>query len=99
MKDCFNKEELKQLIKNVNDSLKIDLSGKQINSLHNNTFNGLTLLRELDLGGNQISSINEKTFNGLTNLHWLDLENNQIQNKEQIKKKLQSFLKNCTIII
>ena len=56
----------------------LDLSSRQIDSIDQNTFSGLTNLQQLRLQRNKLMSLDAQTFKDLTSLQILDLGTNQI---------------------
>ena len=76
----LNEKKLIELFgKNANDSKHLDLSGRGIESIDQNTFKNCRNLTDLRLDGNKLKSISPKTFENLTKLTRLDLDNNQLQ--------------------
>jgi Leucine-rich repeat (LRR) protein len=61
----------------------LDLDNKNIISIEDGTFNGLTKIHSLNLRENQLTSINRATFDGLTDLANLYLQNNQIESIDE----------------
>ena len=81
---------------NIFDS-QIILDNKNISTIDENTFIGLSNLTVLSFNQNFIKSIQANTFNGLVNLTYLDLSNNQIELIEDETFKDLSSLKTLDI--
>ena len=60
------------------NSVFIDLSQQNIDSIHKDTFNEFNHLEELYFENNKLNKIEDGTFNKLTNLRELWLESNNI---------------------
>ncbi|XP_062339046.1 leucine-rich repeat-containing G-protein coupled receptor 5-like isoform X1 [Osmerus eperlanus] len=58
--------------------LKIDLHHNEIEEVHEDTFQGLALLRSLDLAWNKLTLLDEQSFTSLPALAKLDLTSNQL---------------------
>ena len=56
----------------------LNLNNKNITTLKEGDFDGLTSLIRLSIGSNPFSSLPEGIFSGLTSLTWIDLGGNQI---------------------
>lgn len=59
----------------------LDLDNKNIISIEDGAFNGLTKIHSLNLRENQLTSINRATFDGLTDLANLYLQNNLMKKR------------------
>ena len=69
---------LKDVPPNIdNDTVILDLHANKIQSLLNDSFEGLPILKSLNLGTNKINVVEMCSFCSLTNLQYLNMSNNQ----------------------
>lgn len=73
------KNMTKEMFRNADELVKLDLSKNHIGQLESDTFSLTTKLAQLDLSMNRIKSMHVDAFSGLGRLNILNLANNQLQ--------------------
>lgn len=69
----------KEVFRNSNELLSVDLSKNHIDQLASHTFSLTKKLTQLDLSQNRIETVHVDAFSGLEHLNILDLNNNKLQ--------------------
>ncbi|CAL4164486.1 unnamed protein product, partial [Meganyctiphanes norvegica] len=85
-------KSIPNLIKNLKSLKTLDLSGNEIDQLHNNSFSSLHHLTVLRLASNNVQNITIGVFSNLTELQVLNLSKNKIYAVEK-----GTFIKNIIL--
>ena len=74
----LDRDQLEAWYPNYLTETKFGLNARQITSISNDTFNGLSKLQELYLNYNQLNKLDSYIFNGLIHLEGLYLGSNML---------------------